>query len=104
MLPSFNNPKTTWNIPATITVNRNTLKSPKEIIDAATIVVKPAAGPDTAKGDPLIRETTKPPMMPDRIPEYSGAPEARAIPRQSGRATRNTERPAGKSYLNQVSR
>jgi hypothetical protein len=104
MLPSFKTPRTTWNNPATITVSKKTLKSPKEIIEAATTVVKPAAGPDTASGEPLIKETTRPPMIPDRMPEYRGAPEARAIPMQSGKATRKTESPAGKSYLNQIRR
>ena len=73
-------------------------------MEAATTVDKPAAGPDTASCDPLITETTIPPIMPERIPEYNGAPEANAIPKQSGSATKNTERPAGKSYLIQMSR
>jgi hypothetical protein len=37
------------------------------------------------------------------MPENKGAPEANAMPRQSGKATKNTTRPAGKSsfkYLN----
>jgi hypothetical protein len=33
------------------------------------------------------------------IPEKRGAPDARAIPRHSGSATRNTTTLAGKSYL-----
>ena len=37
--------------------------------------------------------------MPAIIPEKSGAPEARAIPRHSGSATKNTTILAGKSLL-----
>ena len=102
--PSFKTPSSTWKMPATITANKKTSNPPSEIMDAATIVVNPAAGPETANGDLLIIETTIPPMIPDKIPEYKGAPEAKAIPRQSGRATKKTERPAGRSYLIQSRR
>ncbi|MNY79130.1 hypothetical protein D3C86_2196310 [compost metagenome] len=40
-----------------------------------------------------------PPIMPEIIPDISGAPEASAMPRQSGKATRKTTRAAGISYL-----
>ena len=36
------------------------------MIEAETKVVKPAAGPETASCEPLISETTSPPMMPER--------------------------------------
>ena len=36
---------------------------------------------------------------PEVDPEENGAPEARAIPKQSGRATRKTTKPAGRSYF-----
>ena len=72
-------------------------------MDAATMVVSPAAGPDTASCEPLMNDTTIPPIMPDKMPAYNGAPEANAIPKQSGSATKKTESPAGKSYLNQTS-
>lgn len=72
------------------------------MIVAATKVDKPAAGPETASCEPLINETTIPPIIPDKSPAYKGAPEAKAIPRHSGSATRNTERPAGKSCLSQI--
>ena len=74
------------------------------MMEAATKVVKPAAGPETASGEPLMRATTSPPIMPDKSPAYRGAPEAKAIPKQSGSATRNTESPAGKSCFNQIKR
>ena len=73
-------------------------------MDAATIVERPAAGPETANCEPLINDTTNPPMIPDNSPAYNGAPDAKAIPKHSGRATRNTESPAGKSYFNQMIR
>ena len=71
---------------------------------AATTVERPAAGPDTLNCDPLMNETTRPPIMPERMPEYNGAPEANAMPRQRGSATKKTERPAGRSYLSHRSR
>ena len=74
------------------------------MMEAATKVVRPAAGPETANCEPLIKPTTIPPMMPDKRPAYSGAPEAKAIPKHSGSATRKTERPAGKSCLSQMMR
>ena len=104
MVPNLSTPNTIWNNPATITASKKTLKSPREIIEAATTVDNPAAGPDTANCEPLISETTIPPITPEKIPEYNGAPEASAIPKQSGRATKKTERPAGKSYFIQISR
>ena len=66
---------------------------------ASTIAVKPAAGPETLTCDWLKIPTTIPPMIPDTIADKSGAPLAKAIPRQSGSATRNTINPAGKSDL-----
>jgi len=38
------------------------------MMDAATKVVRPAAGPETASCEPLIRATTSPPTMPDKSP------------------------------------
>ena len=69
---------------------------------AETIVDNPAAGPETASCEPLTTETTNPPIMPESMPEYRGAPDAKAIPKHSGKATRNTDSPAGKSCLNQM--
>ena len=74
------------------------------MIEAATMVVKPAAGPETASEEPLMSATTSPPMIPDKSPAYKGAPDAKAMPRQSGNATRKTESPAGKSCLSQMMR
>ena len=69
------------------------------MIAAPAKVVKPAAGPDTPRLAPLINETTSPPIIPDNKPAYKGAPDASAIPKQSGNATKKTERPAGRSCL-----
>ena len=47
--------------------------------------------------------TTMPPTIPAMIPENNGAPDASAMPKHSGKATKKTTRPAGKSsfkYLN----
>jgi hypothetical protein len=43
-----------------------------------------------------------PPTIPAMIPEKSGAPDARAIPRQSGTATKNTTILAGMSLLSSL--
>lgn len=65
----------------------------------AQIAVSPAAGPLTLNSDLLSKETITPPRIPDKIPEYTGAPEANEMPRQSGRATKKTVMLALKSYL-----
>ena len=62
-----------------------------------TITVSPAAGPETLSWEPLAHATTSPPTIPAIIPEKRGAPEARAMPRQSGSATKNTPMLAGMS-------
>lgn len=64
-----------------------------------TIAVNPAAGPLTLKLELLNAPITIPPTIPAIRPEKNGAPEASAIPRQSGTATRKTTILAGKSYL-----
>lgn len=53
-----------------------------------TIAVNPAAGPETLIWDLLNNPTTIPPITPEIIPENKGAPLARAIPKQSGKATK----------------
>jgi hypothetical protein len=62
--------------------------------------VRPAAGPETLMGEPLKAPTTTPPMTPAMMPDMGGAPEPRAIPRQSGNATKKTTTDAGKSFCN----
>ena len=64
---------------------------------AATTVDRPAAGPETAREAPLTKPVTIPPIMPASKPAYKGAPEANAMPRQSGSATKKTESPAARS-------
>ena len=67
-----------------------------------TMAASPAAGPLTPILEPLRLPTTMPPTMPAIKPENSGAPLASAIPRQSGRATKNTTILAGMSVLKWV--
>jgi hypothetical protein len=43
--------------------------------------------------------TTMPPIIPAINPENSGAPLARAMPKQRGRATKNTTMLAGRSLF-----
>ena len=64
-----------------------------------TITAKPAAGPLTPNGDPLINPTTIPPTIPAIIPENNGAPDANAIPKHKGTATKKTIKLAGRSLL-----
>src|SRR5687767_10462502 len=63
------------------------------------MTVNPAAGPLTLKAEPLARAMTVPPTMPAIIPENNGAPEANAIPKQRGNATRKTTNPEGRSFF-----
>src|SRR5690606_40465503 len=63
------------------------------------MTARPAAGPLTPSGDLETSPTTMPPTMPASSPPMGGAPEARAIPRQSGSATRKTTNAAGRSLL-----
>ena len=59
--------------------------------------MSPAAGPEIITLAPLIEDTTMPATTPETTPEMSGALEAKAMPRQSGRATRNVTSPAIRS-------
>ena len=67
------------------------------------MVINPAAGPETPSLEPLKIPTNRPPMIPEIIPEnIFGNPstpstlvEANPIPRQRGKATKNTTSPAG---------
>ena len=85
--------------PASTTLMRKAPNPPSDSMAPKTMTVKPAAGPETLSCEPLAHATTRPPIMPAIIPEKSGAPDARAIPRQSGSATRKTPILAGMSYL-----
>jgi hypothetical protein len=59
----------------------------------ATIIVKPAAGPETDNSEPESKETTIPPTIPARTPAIKGAPDAKAMPKHNGKATKNTAIP-----------
>jgi hypothetical protein len=63
------------------------------------MAVSPAAGPETLMCDLLSVPTIIPPTIPAIIPDNGGAPDASAIPKHNGNATRNTTRPDGKSDL-----
>jgi len=62
------------------------------------MTVNPAAGPLTPSGEPLAIPTTMPPTMPAMIPENKGAPDAKAIPRHKGSATKKHYNTAGRSF------
>src|SRR4051812_6662827 len=75
------------------TASRKASNDPSVFSWTATMAVSPAAGPLTLVFEPLRLPTTIPPMMPAKMPEKSGAPDARATPRHSGNATRKTTVP-----------
>lgn len=56
----------------------------------STITVNPAAGPETLEVELLTKPTTKPPTIPASTPDIKGAPEAKAIPKHKGKATKKT--------------
>jgi hypothetical protein len=63
----------------------------------ATITVRPTAGPLTWSGDPPRDPATIPPTTAAINPAATGAPEATAMPSDSGSATRKTTNEAGMS-------
>lgn len=63
------------------------------------MAVNPAAGPETEIFELLMDPTTRPPTIPAMIPDKGGAPEANAIPKHKGSATKNTTSPEGKFSL-----
>ena len=99
MIPALSNPKTNWIIPPKTTAKRKFSKPPKVPIAVKTMAANPAAGPLTPMADPLKDPTTIPPIIPAIKPEKSGAPLAKAIPKQSGKATKNTTTLDGKSFF-----
>ena len=96
--PALIKPRISWNTPAKTVANNN---DSKPISPTATkiIAINPAAGPDTLTLELLNKPTTIPPIIPVINPAKGDAPDATATPRQSGKATKNTTRPAGKSFL-----
>jgi hypothetical protein len=82
-----------------MSAKRKELKEPKSVIATNTIAVKPAAGPETLRCDLLKYPTTIPPITPEIIPANKGAPEAKAMPRHNGNATKKTTKPEAKSDL-----
>lgn len=79
------------------TAVKNKSNEPKSVIAVKIIAVKPAAGPETLMCDWLKKPTTMPPTIPDIIPENKGAPEAIAMPKHKGKATKKTTNPEAKS-------
>lgn len=66
-------------------------------MSSATITVRPAAGPLTWRGEPPISPATMPPATAAISPAATGAPDATAIPSDSGIATRKTTNDASRS-------
>jgi len=68
-------------------------------MEVKTTAAKPAAGPLTLVCDQLMDPTTIPPKIPEMTPDIKGAPEAKAIPRHKGNATKKTTKPAIRSLV-----
>jgi hypothetical protein len=97
--PAFSNPRITWKIPLKKTASRKASNVPSVLMESKTTTVNPAAGPLTLTLDPLSIPTTIPPTIPAIIPENAGAPEANAMPKHKGKATKKTTNPAARSPL-----
>lgn len=92
-------------IPAKTTAVKNASQEPpSEAMDVKTITANPAAGPLTPKGEPLAIPTIIPPTIPAMMPANNGAPEASAMPKHKGTATKNTTILAGKSCFKSLKR
>ena len=87
--------------------NKKESKEPNSCMALNTIVMSPAAGPETPSLELESSATTVPPIIPAKTPVITeGKPschrtdvEANPIPRQSGSATKKTTKPAGRSCL-----
>ena len=86
-------------IPAIIPAHKNNSNAPISVIATKIMAVSPDAGPETEMLELLITPTTIPPTTPEMMPDNGGAPDASAIPRHSGKATRNTTSADGKFSL-----
>ena len=89
-------PNSTCRTPAATVMAQVTFQ-PNWATRPATTTVSPAAGPLTCSGDPPSAPATTPPTTAAMSPASAGAPEAIAIPSDSGSATRNTTSDAGRS-------
>ena len=96
--PARTTPITNCIAPASITAVKNSGSPPSFDTSKRTMDVSPAAGPQTDNGARETSGTTSPPTMPATSPETGGTPEAIAMPRHRGNATRKTTMPATKSW------
>lgn len=101
-LPARMKPSKSWMAPAIKPAHRNSSNEPSSVIAARIIAAKPAAGPETLMCEVLSEPITMPPTMPANTPDNGGAPEASAMPRHNGRATRKTTSPEAKLDLNRL--
>ena len=74
MTPALIKPNRICNIPAINTAKRKLSKEPKSSIAENTITARPAAGPLTPSGEPLIDPTMIPPIIPAITPENKNGP------------------------------
>lgn len=88
--PKRKMPSSICKSPAIETARKNISIDPSSCVAATLMAVRPAAGPLTLNSEPLITEMISPPIIPAKSPEYTGVPDAKEMPRQSGRATKKT--------------
>lgn len=74
-------------------------KSPQALVDVDKKILSPAAGPKTASGDEENNPKKRAPKMAVMIPASGGAPEATAIPAESGNETSKSDKDDRKSFL-----
>lgn len=91
ILPAFKRPNSICSIPANNKAETNISNEPRDATEARIVAVSPAAGPLTLSVEPLNKVTTNPPIIPDNIPANKGALQAKAIPKQSGSATKKLQ-------------
>lgn len=80
------------------TVIAQVTAQPNSAIVSAMMTVSPAAGPLTCNAEPPSAPATTPPTTAAIRPATIGAPEASAMPSESGTATKNTTSDAGTSW------
>ncbi len=89
-------PSRSWSRPAA-SVMAQVACQPYWVMRPAVITVSAAEGPLTCSGVPPNSPTTMPPTAAAARPAVSGAPVARAMPRENGTAMRKTTREAERS-------
>ena len=86
-------------IPANATESGMNEKSPIILVEVERNTLNPAAGPNTAKGEEDKKPKKSAPKIALIIPASGAAPEATAIPAESGNETSKSDKDDRKSSL-----